>query len=379
MEPLNFADVPNKQVIDNYCKEPKSLFTKEFIMRALRLMNWKSEPELVDIPKPTPGPGQVVIKIGGAGACHSDLHLMHDFVAGALPWNPPFTLGHENAGWVDSIGAGVTSVKEGDPVAVYGPWGCGKCSRCQLGIETLCENPMGAPIPGGGGGLGLDGGIAEYMLIPSERFLVPLGSHLDPYIAAPLTDAGLTPYHAVKRSWGKMGPEATVVVIGVGGLGHMAIQIIKATTAARIIAVDAKQTALSLALEVGADETLESNDKTAGIIRELTGGRGADVVLDFVGAEATLKMALAAARTLGDVTLVGLAGGAVPFSFFSQGYEVSLQTTYWGSRPELIEVLNLAGRGLIRAEHTRYSLEDSAEAYVDLIAGNVIGRAVIVP
>ena len=124
---------------------------------------------------------------------------------------------------------------------------------------------------------------------------------------------------------------------------------------------------------------LNSGVQTAATIREMTHGHGADVVLDFVGSEATLKMALASARTLGDVTLVGIAGGAVPFSFFSQAYEVSLQTTYWGSRPELVEVLNLASRGLIKSEHTRYSLADSAEAYVDLAAGNVKGRAVIVP
>jgi propanol-preferring alcohol dehydrogenase len=217
------------------------------------------------------------------------------------------------------------------------------------------------------------------MLIPSDRFLVHLPKNLDPYLAAPLTDAGLTPYHAVRRSWSKMTPDSTVVVIGVGGLGHMAIQIVKATTAATVIAVDQKPAALALALEVGADQTLESNEKSAATIRELTGGQGADVVLDFVGSEATLKLAQAAARTLGDVTLIGIAGGSVPFSFFSQGYEVSLQTTYWGSKPELIEVLNLAGRGLIHAEHTRYSLDDSAEAYVDLVAGTVKGRAVIVP
>jgi propanol-preferring alcohol dehydrogenase len=304
---------------------------------------------------------------------------MHDFDKGLLPWNPPFTLGHENAGWVDSVGIGVTNVKEGDSVAVYGPWGCGTCARCQLGIETLCENPVGAPIPGGGGGLGLDGGIAEYMLVPFERFLIPLPSNLDPFVAAPLTDAGLTPYHAVRRSWSKMTPDSTVVVIGVGGLGHMAIQIIKATTAAKVIAIDSKHEALALALEVGADETLESNEKSASTIREMTARHGADVVLDFVGSEATLKMALAAARTLGDVTLVGLAGGPVPFSFFSQGYEVSLQTTYWGSKPELIEVLHLASRGLIHVEHTRYSLDDSADAYRDLVAGTVKGRAVIFP
>jgi propanol-preferring alcohol dehydrogenase len=348
-------------------------------MRALRLMNWKSEPELVEVAKPTPGPGQIVIKIAGAGACHSDLHLMHDFDAGALPWNPPFTLGHENAGWVDSVGAGVTTVRKGDAVAVYGPWGCGKCSRCQLGIETLCENPKAAPIPGGGGGLGLDGGMADYMLVPFERFLVPLPINLDPIMAAPLTDAGLTPYHAVRRSWTKMTPDSTVVVIGVGGLGHMAVQFIKATTAATIIAIDMKSEALDLAKKVGANHAFLSDEKTVETIRNLTGGRGADVVLDFVGAEPTMKMALASARTLGDVTIVGIAGGTVPFSFFSQGYEISLQTIYWGSKPELIELLDLASRGLVHVEYTKYSLNDSVQAYHDLRDGKVKGRAVIVP
>ncbi|MCL4810718.1 MAG: alcohol dehydrogenase catalytic domain-containing protein [Thermoanaerobaculia bacterium] len=157
-------------------------------MRALQLIDWKRAPELVEVPEPTPGPGQVVVKVGGAGACHSDLHLIHDFEPGLLPWNPPFTLGHENAGWVSAIGDGVTSVAEGDPVAVYGPWGCGTCARCQLGIETLCENPAGAPVPSGGGGLGLDGGMADYLLVPSARHLVPLPAGLEPSAAAPLTD-----------------------------------------------------------------------------------------------------------------------------------------------------------------------------------------------
>ena len=348
-------------------------------MRALQLVNWKTEPQLVDLPKPTPGPGEVVIKVGGAGACHSDLHLIYDFEGGALPWNPPFTLGHENAGWVDSIGTGVTTVKEGDAVAVYGPWGCGTCSRCRMGIETLCENPLGAPIPGGGGGLGLNGGMAEFMLIPAERFLIPLPKNLDPYSAAPLTDAGLTPYHAVRRSWAKMTPESTVVIIGVGGLGHMAVQIVKATTAATVIAVDMKPESLALATQVGADHAISSDDKTAATIRELTHGHGADVVLDFVGAEPTMLLAMSIARTLGDVTIVGIAGGSIPFSFFSQGYEVSLQTTYWGSKPELEELLGLASRGLIHSEMTKYSLENSIQAYHDLHAGKMKGRAVIVP
>ncbi|EID17247.1 alcohol dehydrogenase GroES domain-containing protein [Mycolicibacterium phlei RIVM601174] len=348
-------------------------------MKALRLVGWKSEPELVEIPKPTPGPGQVVVKVGGAGACHSDLHLLHDFDAGMMPWQVPFTLGHENAGWVDAVGEGVGTVAEGDAVAVYGPWGCGTCERCRLGMENYCENPLGAPVFSGGGGLGLDGGMAEYLLVPFERLLVRLPDGLEPAAAAPLTDAGLTPYHAIRRSWPKMTPTATVVVIGVGGLGHLAVQLIKATTAARVIAVDNRRTALDLAAAVGADHTLESDASTAGAIRDLTGGRGADVLLDFVGADATIELARAAARPLGDVTIVGIAGGSVPLSFFSQPYEVSIQTTYWGSRPELIELLDLAARGVLHIESTTYSLDDAAQAYRDLHEGKIRGRAVIVP
>lgn len=348
-------------------------------MRALRLMNWKSEPELVEVAKPTPGAGQVVIKIGGAGACHSDLHLMHDFEAGVVPWNPPFTLGHENAGWVESVGAGVTTVKEGDAVAVYGPWGCGKCAKCRMGIETYCDNPAAAPIPGGGGGLGLDGGMAEYMLVPDERQLLILPKGLDPKHAAPLTDAGLTPYHAVRRSWPKLTPESFAVVIGVGGLGHMAVQIIKATTAARIIAVDSRDEALALAKSFGADYAIKSDADTATQIKELTGGHGAEVVLDFVGADATLSLGASVSRMLGDFTVVGIAGGSMQFSFFAIPYEVSLQTIYWGSRPELAEVLALAGRGLLTPKVSTFTLEEGPQVYKDLAAGKIEGRAVLVP
>jgi len=348
-------------------------------MRALRLQDWKSDPVLVDVPDPEPGPGQVVIRVGGAGACHSDLHLMREFEGGLLPWEPPFTLGHENAGWVHALGDGVTGLDAGQPVAVYGPWGCGTCPRCRLGAENYCENPADAPVPSGGGGLGLDGGMAEYMLIPDARFLVPLPDGLDPVLAAPLTDAGLTPYHAVRRSWSKLTPGATAVVIGVGGLGHLAVQILKATTAAAIIAVDTRTEALDLALKNGADHAFPSDDRAAASIRDATGGRGADVILDFVGVDATLAMAAAAARTVGDVTIVGIGGGTLPLSFFSVPYEVSLQTTYWGTRPELIEVLDLAARGLLRPETVRFPLDRAADAYHQMETGGFTGRAVIVP
>ena len=348
-------------------------------MRALQLTAWKTDPKLVEVDQPVPGPGQVLIKVGGSGACHSDIHLMDEFEAGLLPWNPPFTLGHENAGWVHALGVGVTHLEVGQPVAVFGPWGCGRCDRCRVGIETYCENPLEAPIPGGGGGLGLDGGMAEFMLIPDARFLIPLPEGIDPVHAAPLTDAGLTPYHAIRRSLPKLTPGSTAVVIGVGGLGHMGVQILSAITAATIVAVDQRESALSLALSHGADLALESGEDTVAKIREATGGRGADVVLDFVGADATLAMGAAACRSLGDLTIVGIAGGTLPISFFSIPYEVSVQTTYWGTRPELVELLGLAASGRIGSKVTTYSLDHAADAYNDLKAGKIEGRAVIVP
>ncbi|GAB2838950.1 NAD(P)-dependent alcohol dehydrogenase [Actinocorallia aurea] len=349
-------------------------------MRALKLTAWKTEPELVEAPEPEPGPGEVVVKVGGSGACHSDLHLMHDFGPGDLPWNPPFTLGHENAGWVHAVGPGVRGLDVGLPVAVYGPWGCGTCEHCALGVETYCEKPAEAPVPGGGGGLGLDGGMADLLLVPSQRLVLPLPEGLDPVVAAPLTDAGLTPYHAIRRSWPKLTPTATAVVIGVGGLGHMAIQILKATTSARVIAVDTREEALKLAGSLGADLTLLSGKDTAAEIRKATpNGRGADAVFDFVGADATLAIAGAAARMLGDVTVVGIAGGSLPVTFNSPAYEVSVQSTYWGSRPELAEVLDLAARGLLVPEITTFPLEEAVSAYRRLAAGELTGRAVIVP
>lgn len=348
-------------------------------MRALRLLEWKSDPVLEVVDDPEPGPGQVVVRIGGAGACHSDLHLMHEFEPGLLPWNPPFTLGHENAGWVHSLGAGVTGVEVGQPVAVYGPWGCGACARCRLGMEDYCEHPMAAPVPGGGGGLGLDGGMADYMLVPDARHLVPLPDGLEPVTAAPLTDAGLTPYHAVRRSWPKLPPGSTAVVIGVGGLGHLGVQILRATTAARIVAVDARPEALALAANEGADLTLAPEESSAREIRTFTGGVGADVVLDFVGAESTIALGAAAARSLGDVTVVGLAGGSFGFNFFSLPYEVSMQTTYWGTRPELIEVLDLASRGLLTPAVTTFPLDEALHAYKLMEEGAALGRQVIVP
>ena len=348
-------------------------------MKALRLNAWKSDPVLEDVDRPEPGLGEVLVQIGGAGACHSDLHLMRDFDGDTLPWSPPFTLGHENAGWVHTLGPGVIDLEPGTPVAVVGAWGCGSCQHCLSGLETYCEAPQNAPVPGGGGGLGLDGGMAEFLLVPSGRHLVELPEGLDPVHAAPLTDAGLTPYHAVRRSREKLGPTSTVTVIGVGGLGHLAVQILKATTAARIVAIDPRENARDLATHHGADVTAAPGDAALEAVRETSRGVGADVVLDFVGSDETLSLAVAAARQLADITIVGIAGGTLPVSFFGLPYEVSVQTTYWGNRAELNEVLDLAARGLLHAEISRFALPEATTAYSQLEKGAIEGRAVVVP
>jgi propanol-preferring alcohol dehydrogenase len=345
-------------------------------MRALQLTAFKQEPEFRNVPEPEPGPGEVLVRVGGAGACHSDLHLMHDAEPGTVPYPLPFTLGHENAGWVEALGPGVTHLEVGQPVAVYGPWGCGWCYRCTQGQENYClrQREIGAA----GGGLGRDGGMAPLLLVPSARHLVPLRD-LDPVQAAPLTDAGLTPYHAIKRSLPKLVPGSSAVVIGAGGgLGHMAVQLLSALSAATVIAVDTRQEGLDLAASVGAAHGVLAGEDAAAEVRSLTGG-GAALVLDLVGVDATLDLARAVSRPLGDLTLVGIGGGQTPFSFFSVPSEVSLQSTYWGGVGELVEVIALAERGLITSHIERFELDRAPDAYRALARGEVLGRAVIVP
>lgn len=340
------------------------------------MVGFQQPPELRDVPEPEAGPGQVVIRVGGAGACHSDLHLLHEFPEGLLPWSLPFTLGHENAGWIDSVGPGVTGLEVGAPVAVYGPWGCGHCARCRIGMENYCV--QGLALPAAAGGLGGDGGMAEKMLVPDARRLVPLGD-LDPAQAAPLTDAGLTPYHAIKRSLPLLVPGSHVLVIGVGGLGHLAVQLLEALTPSTVVAVDTRADALAMAADVGAEHTVEAGEMAALAVQDATGGAGIDLALDLVGSEETLTLAAAVTRSLGHVTLVGIAGGTFPFGYFTAGYEVSFASTYWGSITELAEVLALADAGHIRAHVSTYGLDEAPQVYERLRAGEVDGRAVVVP
>src|SRR4051812_15307301 len=342
-------------------------------MKAFRLTHWARPAEVTDTSVAAPGPGQVLIRIAGTGASHSDLHLM-DWPEGQFPWRLPFTLGHETAGWIVELGAGVTGFAKGEAVLVYGSWGCGTCRTCRLGRENYCEKPPHSGVLGGG--LGADGGMAEYMLVPSARFLVPIGA-LDPVHAAPLADAGLTAYSAIASARAHLAPGSTAVVIGAGGLGQMAIQILRATTGATIVAADIEEKKLAVAKQLGADVCVRSDSRAADLVMRAVGR--ADVVLDMVGANSTLVLAAKMVRAEGRVVIVGLAGGELPVTFFNVPHGVSIATSHGGSIPELMELVALAQNGDIRVEVETFPLAQAPEVYAKLRRGEVRGRAVIVP
>jgi alcohol dehydrogenase, propanol-preferring len=343
-------------------------------LRAVQLVRWQADPELREVAVPEPGPGEVLVEVGGAGLCHSDLHVM-EWPEGTMPWRLPFTLGHETAGTVAALGTGAPGFAVGDRVLVYGPWGCGACVQCSRGAENLCPNRFARP--GVGCGLGYDGGLAEYVLVPSTRLLVPLGD-LEPAAAAPLTDAALTPYHALKPEIPRLVPGSAAVVIGVGGLGSVAVQLLRALTPARVLALDVREASRSLALRFGAHAALDAREAGAAEAREELGG-GATLVLDFVGTDQTLELAAGMLEIGGHVALVGLGGGSFPMAFGKTPLEWSLRRPTWGTLPELHEVVALAQSGAIEMAVERLTLEDALDGYRRLHDGEVEGRAVVVP
>lgn len=344
-------------------------------MRALQYVEIGSPPRVVEVETPEPGPGEIRLKVSAAGVCHSDEFVM-SLPAEAYTFGLPLTLGHEGAGTVDALGEGVMNLALGDSVAVYGPWGCGRCHACSRGAENSC--PYAVELGIAPPGLGAPGAIAEYMIVDDVRHLVPLGD-LDPVRNVSLTDAGLTPYHAIRTAMPKLVGGSTAVVIGAGGLGHVAIQILRALTGARVIALDVNDEKLALAKEVGAHEAVLSNDEAPEAIKRLTGGLGAEAVFDFVGAPATGAIAAASVALEGDVQLVGIGGGAVPVGFGVTPYDAAFRAPYWGTRSELIEVFEMARRDQLHVEIETYSLDEAPQAYERLHAGEIRGRAVVLP
>ncbi|NEW37842.1 NAD(P)-dependent alcohol dehydrogenase [Nocardia cyriacigeorgica] len=346
-------------------------------MKALQYATVGAEPEVREVTTPQPGPGQILLKVTAAGVCHSDDFVM-SLPAEAIGFELPLTLGHEGAGTVAAVGAGVTGLDIGDAVVVYGPWGCGTCWHCAQGAENYCSRAaeLGIYPPG----LGAPGAIAEYMIVDSARHLVPIGD-LDPVATVPLTDAGLTPYHAIKRSLPKLVPGSSAVVIGSGGLGHVAIQLLRHLSPARVIALDVNDDKLAFAKSVGAHEAVLSDASAADNVRKITGPSGARLVLDFVGYQPTVDTAMAVAGVGSDVTIVGLGDGksAARVGFGISPYEATVTAPYWGSRSELIELIDLAHDGVLDIAVERFTLDDAPEAYRRLAAGTLRGRAVIVP
>jgi alcohol dehydrogenase, propanol-preferring len=342
-------------------------------MEAIQLTAWERPAAHVDVPTPEPGPGEVLVRVAGAGLCHSDLHLMH-WPAGSLPYELPFTLGHEVAGTVAALGAGADGLEVGEPVLVYGPWGCGRCRACSVGAEHVCE----ADGMARGAGLGRDGGLAEYMVVPSPRLTVPIDG-LDPVAAAPLADAALTPYHAIRRALHLLRPGTSAVVIGVGGLGHVAVQLLKALSPARVVAVDRRDEALELATGSGADVVLQAGGLAAPELQRAAGRRGAALVVDCVGSDETLALAAGAVAPGGQVAIIGLGGGTFPMRFGAVALETHVIFSFWGTREELVDVVELARAGAIELEVERVPLAAVPAAYERLAAGGCSGRVVAVP
>ncbi|MFF7468279.1 alcohol dehydrogenase catalytic domain-containing protein [Streptomyces sp. NPDC008092] len=344
-------------------------------MLAYRLLQPQGQPEFQEVPDPHAGPGQVVVRVAGSGLCHTDFTVIGRDASYWRTDPPPFTLGHEVAGWVEEVGSGVTNFRPGDAVAIDPSWAsCGHCHMCRSGEENHCYHQKGIRAPG----VGFDGGHAPYILVPDARFLVPIGD-LDPVEAAPLTDAGITTYAAIKPAIPKIWPGSTAVVIGAGGLGLYAIQFLRLLTGARVVAVDSSDARLKLARELGADEVLADGPDTVKQIRELTGGIGATFVLDCVGVDATLALGVAVLSWRGSLTMVGAGGGAVPFDFFKVPPGTQLATSLNGGSIALREVVGLAALGRLRILVDRYPLGAAQQAYEDFKHGRLVGRAVLMP
>jgi len=340
-------------------------------MRAVRLHAFGQPPVVEEIPEPElSGPLDVVVRVGGAGLCRTDLHVLNGVFADlCLP--PPFVMGHETAGWIHEVGPEVDGLRAGDPVIVHPYLTCGACPPCRRGDEQLCERFRFS-------GAMVDGGFAE-LVATSARSVVKVSPAADPVAIAGLADGGLAAYRATKRSLPWLIPGSTAVVLGAGGLGHIAIQLVRSMSPARVIAVDRSRAALELAGELGADVLVEADGRHVAAVREATGGRGADVVLDFVGDHGTPAEALAMIARCGRYVVVGYGGRLEVSAYDLVGNEITIAGSLVGSHADLVELAALSDSGRVTVATRRYELEAIPEAIADLEAGRIRGRAVLVP
>ena len=341
-------------------------------MKAVRLHGYHQQPRIEEVPEPVAkNPFDVVVRIGGAGVCRTDLHIMEGQWEAAMGPALPYTIGHENAGWVQEVGSAVTNVAVGDTVILHPTPTCGLCRACRAGNDMHCVN---SSFPG----LDSDGGMAEYLLT-SARACVKLDPSTRPKDVAALADAGITAHHAVRKVVPLLHPGTTAVVIGAGGLGHIGIQCLAALTATRIVVVDRNPDALELAGRLGATDTVVADGGQVDAVKDLTGGDGADVVLDFVAEQGAENEGFAMTAAGGSYSVIGYGGELHIPTLDVISTERNVIGNIVGTYNELAELMVLAQSGKVTLHTRTYPLDAAVDALADLDAGKVRGRAILVP
>jgi D-arabinose 1-dehydrogenase-like Zn-dependent alcohol dehydrogenase len=344
-------------------------------MKAVRLFQFEQAPRVEEVAEPKiSGPLDVIVRVAGAGVCRTDLHLVEGVFKDGMADKMPFTLGHENAGWIEEVGSDVPHLSKGDPVILHPQPSCGFCRNCRAGNDMHCTGQSFFP-----GFDGTDGGYAEY-LKTNARAVIKLAPGTDPASLAPFADAGITAYHAVKKLLPSIAPGTTVVVLGVGGLGHFGIQILKALSCARVLALDTRPERLDFARRLGADEAFHSAlDGGVNAVRDVTDGQGADIVMDFVGEHGTPDSAMKMLHRGGTYSQIGYGGTlSVPTVDLLLG-EFNIVGNIVGTYNDLAELMQLNEQGKVKITAQQFPLEAAADVLHELDAGRIEGRAVLVP
>ena len=341
-------------------------------MKAARLHAYHEALRLESVDEPrVVGPFDVVVRVGAAGLCRTDLHIQEGQWAEKSQVRLPYTPGHENAGWVHEVGSGVSNVAVGDTVIVHPYISCGLCGPCRRGDDMHC-------VSGSFPGIDRDGGFAD-LLLTSARSVVKLDPSLHPKDIAALADAGLTAIHAVKKAIGVLGAGSRVVVIGAGGLGHIGIQCLKAYTPAEIIVIDPSEQALALATEVGADRAVKVDGGQVEAVRELTDGLGAEAIIDFVGEKGAIQDGIEMVQDGGFYYVIGYGENIDIPTIDVISREISFIGNLVGTYTDLAELMTLTAQGKVSLHTSTYPLENINDAMADLDGGRLQGRGILIP
>ena len=344
-------------------------------MKAARLHNYNEYLHIDEVDEPkADGPLDVIVMIGASGLCRTDLHLKDgDFkeIHEAEGVELPYTLGHESAGWVHEVGPAVTNVEVGDAVVVHPLITCGLCRPCRAGDDMHC-------VEGVFPGLFVDGGHADF-LKTHARSVIKLPEGVEPKDIAAHADAGLTAYHAVKKTADILYPGTRVVVIGAGGLGHIAVQCLKALTPAEVVVVDRLEPALELARDIGADHTVLADGNEVDTVTELTDGMGAEAIIDFVGEKGAIEDGIAMVQDGGFIYVIGYGENINIPTIDVISREISFIGNLVGTYEDLADLMTLTAQGKVKLHTTTYPLDAINDAMADLDNGRLQGRGILVP